>query len=116
MKDFVMDLPGNVAFILDKMKSAGYEAHVVGGSVRDAVLGRERGDYDITTNALPEETKAVFDGYRIIETGIKHGTVTLVLDGEPYEINTVQKVEGVFPPSLDLSLKKLAQNLEVKLK
>ena len=88
MKDFVMDLPGNVAFILDKMKSAGYEAHVVGGSVRDAVLGRERGDYDITTNALPEETKAVFDGYRIIETGIKHGTVTLVLDGEPYEITT----------------------------
>ena len=83
-----MDLPGNVAFILDKMKSAGYEAHVVGGSVRDAVLGRERGDYDITTNALPEETKAVFDGYRIIETGIKHGTVTLVLDGEPYEITT----------------------------
>ena len=88
MKDFVMDLPGNVAFILDKMKSAGYEAHVVGGSVRDAVLGRERGDYDITTNALPEETKAVFDGYRIIETGIKHGTVTLVLDSEPYEITT----------------------------
>ena len=88
MKDFVMDLPGNVAFILDKMKNAGYEAHVVGGSVRDAVLGRERGDYDITTNALPEETKAVFDGYRIIETGIKHGTVTLVLDGEPYEITT----------------------------
>ena len=88
MKDFVMDLPGNVAFILDKMKSAGYEAHIVGGSVRDAVLGRERGDYDITTNALPEETKAVFDGYRIIETGIKHGTVTLVLDSEPYEITT----------------------------
>ena len=88
MKDFVMDLPNNVALILDKMKSSGYEAHVVGGSVRDAVIGRERGDYDITTNALPDETKAVFDGYRIIETGIKHGTVTLIIDGEPYEITT----------------------------
>ena len=93
MRDFVMELPKNVSFILDRMKSCGYEAHVVGGAVRDAAIGRERGDYDITTNALPEETKAVFDGYRIIETGIKHGTVTLLLDGEPYEITTY-RVDG----------------------
>ena len=93
MKDFVMQLPRDVEFILGKMKTSGFAAHVVGGSVRDAVIGRSHGDYDITTNALPEQTKAVFDGYRIIETGIKHGTVTLLLDGEPYEITTY-RVDG----------------------
>ena len=93
MMDFYMDLPESVEFILKRMKDSGYEAYAVGGAVRDAVIGRERGDYDITTNALPEETKAVFDGYRIIETGIKHGTVTLLLDGEPYEITTY-RVDG----------------------
>lgn len=93
MKDFYMDLPENVELILAKLKESGYEAYAVGGAVRDAVIGRERGDYDITTSALPEQTKAVFDGYRIIETGIKHGTVTLLLDGEPYEITTY-RVDG----------------------
>ena len=93
MMDFYMDLPESVELILKKMKDSGYEAYAVGGAVRDAVIGRERGDYDITTNALPEETKAVFDGYRIIETGIKHGTVTLLLDGEPYEITTY-RIDG----------------------
>lgn len=93
MSDFVMELPPHVEFILAEMKKNGYSAHIVGGSVRDAVIGRERSDFDITTNALPEQTKAVFEGYRIIETGIKHGTVTLVLDGEPYEITTY-RVDG----------------------
>lgn len=93
MSKFMMELPRHVEFILDKIKGSGYVAHVVGGSVRDAVIGRERGDFDITTNALPEETKAVFIGYRIIETGIKHGTVTIVLDGEQYEITTY-RVDG----------------------
>ena len=93
MSDFKMQLPGDVLFIIDRMNKSGYSAHVVGGSVRDSLIGRELGDFDITTSALPEETKAVFDGYRIVDTGIKHGTVTLVLDGVPYEITTY-RVDG----------------------
>ena len=93
MGEFVMRLPDDVAFILDTMKNAGFSAHVVGGSVRDSLIGRELGDFDITTNALPEQTKAVFNDYRTVDTGIKHGTVTLVLNGIPYEITTY-RVDG----------------------
>ena len=93
MSEFVMQLPHDVLFIIEKMNEAGFSAHVVGGSVRDALIGRECGDIDITTNALPEETKKVFAGYRIIETGIKHGTVTIVLGTDQYEITTY-RVDG----------------------
>lgn len=81
-------IPKNAAAILEKLESAGYESYVVGGCVRDALLGREPNDWDICTAARPEETKRVFRGERIIETGLQHGTVTVVLGGEPYEITT----------------------------
>lgn len=81
-------LPTDVEYILSTLEASGYRADIVGGSVRDFLLGKDPGDYDITTSALPEEVKATFAGERIIETGIKHGTVTLVLSGTPYEITT----------------------------
>ena len=93
MSEFNMKLPRDVLFILDKMKESGYSAHVVGGSVRDSLIGRPLGDFDITTNATPDQTKAVFEDYKTVDTGIKHGTVTLVLDGIPYEITTY-RVDG----------------------
>lgn len=93
MSEFNMKLPHDVLFILDKMKESGYSAHVVGGSVRDSLIGRPLGDFDITTNATPDQTKAVFEDYKTVDTGIKHGTVTLVLDGIPYEITTY-RVDG----------------------
>lgn len=93
MCDFKMNLPSDVAFILDRMNKSGFSAHVVGGSVRDSLIGRELGDFDITTNALPHETKEVFKDMRTVDTGIKHGTVTLVLNGVPYEITTY-RVDG----------------------
>lgn len=93
MPDFKMTLSEDVLFILGRMRERGYEAHVVGGSVRDSYLGREMGDVDIATSALPEETKAVFSDLKTVDTGIKHGTVTLVLDGTPYEITTY-RVDG----------------------
>lgn len=68
---------------LEMLRAAGYEAWIVGGCVRDFLLGLSPKDYDITTSALPEETKAVFQGLPVIETGIRHGTVTVVLEGEP---------------------------------
>lgn len=88
-----MYLPSDVVFIIERMRSYGYSAHVVGGSVRDSLIGRELGDFDITTDALPEQTKAVFSDYKTVDTGIRHGTVTLVLRGEPYEITTY-RVDG----------------------
>jgi tRNA nucleotidyltransferase (CCA-adding enzyme) len=86
-------LPSDVIFIIDRMHSCGYSAHVVGGSVRDSLIGRELEDFDITTDALPEQTKAVFSDYRTVDTGIRHGTVTLVLNAQPYEITTY-RVDG----------------------
>jgi tRNA nucleotidyltransferase (CCA-adding enzyme) len=90
---FEMKLPSDVTFIIERMNAHGYCAHVVGGSVRDSLIGRELGDFDITTNALPEQTKAVFSDHKTVDTGIKHGTVTLVLGGVPYEITTY-RIDG----------------------
>ena len=78
---------------LDLLRAAGHEAWIVGGCVRDHLLGITPKDYDITTSALPEETKAVFQEYSVIETGIRHGTVTVLLDEEPLEITTY-RVDG----------------------
>ena len=73
-----------------------YEAYAVGGCVRDALMGKEPHDYDITTSALPEEVKGIFsDNYRVIETGIKHGTVTVISDGHPIEITTY-RIDGEY--------------------
>ncbi len=81
-------LPRDVEYIISSLEAAGYRADIVGGSVRDFLLGKAPGDYDITTSALPDEVKEVFSAERTIDTGIKHGTVTLILDSVPYEITT----------------------------
>jgi len=82
--------------LIEALETAGYEAYYVGGCVRDAIMGREGGDIDITTSATPEEVKAVFDSRRVIETGIKHGTVTVLdEDGVPFEITTF-RTEGTY--------------------
>lgn len=93
MSEFNMRLPDSVSFIIDRMRSCGFSARVVGGSVRDSLIGRPLGDFDITTDATPDQTKAVFSDYKTVDTGIKHGTVTLVIDGVPYEITTY-RVDG----------------------
>lgn len=86
-------LPPQVEFALNKLHSAGYEAFIVGGCVRDILRGETPSDYDITTSAEPEQTKAVFKGERIIETGLKHGTVTLLKEDTPLEITTY-RIDG----------------------
>ncbi len=78
----------NTEYIISSLESAGFTAYAVGGCVRDMLLGREVNDYDITTSALPTETKEVFKNYTVIETGIKHGTVSVIIDHKPYEITT----------------------------
>lgn len=88
-------LPKSVEFILDKIHAAGYEAFVVGGPVRDMLRGVTPSDYDITTSARPEETKKIFADMKTVDTGIQHGTVTLVLDSLPYEITTY-RIDGEY--------------------
>ena len=80
---------------LEMLKNAGYEAYLVGGCVRDSVMGRKFNDYDITTSALPQETKDVFKDYKTIETGIKHGTVTVLINYFPLEITTF-RIDGEY--------------------
>jgi len=88
-------IPAPVLFALDRLHGAGYHAYVVGGCVRDFLMGRTPGDYDVTTSAKPEQTLAVFAGCRVVETGLQHGTVTLVHDGMNIEITTY-RVDGVY--------------------
>lgn len=83
-----LDLPEFVVRVIDRLEACGYEAYAVGGCVRDMIMGRVPNDYDVTTNALPEETKRCFDGWRVIETGIKHGTVTVISEGNNIEVTT----------------------------
>ena len=89
----MMTLPEQVHMALDRLEAAGWEAFVVGGAVRDALRGCAAGDWDITTNAEPEQVERVFSGERLIETGLRHGTVTVLLDGLPLEITTY-RVDG----------------------
>ncbi len=83
-----MDMPKNVDTAINLLQSAGFEAYAVGGCVRDSLLGKTPNDWDITTSAKPENMKSVFADFHCIDTGIKHGTVTVVIDGEPLEITT----------------------------
>lgn len=81
----------SVKYLLDRLTARGYEAYTVGGCVRDTLLGRVPGDWDICTSAMPEETEACFSDLRVIETGLKHGTVTVLLGKVPYEITTFRR-------------------------
>ena len=81
-------LPDDVRMILNRFLENGYEAFIVGGCVRDSLLGDEPKDYDITTNALPTQVEQLFSDLKVIETGIRHGTVTVIINKEPYEITT----------------------------
>jgi tRNA nucleotidyltransferase (CCA-adding enzyme) len=88
-------IPENVQKIIDIFYSNGYEAFIVGGCVRDSILDKDPNDYDITTNATPEEVIKIFNKYKTIPTGIKHGTITLIIDNESYEITTY-RIEGKY--------------------
>ena len=84
-------LPKNVKTIIEILEKNGYEAYIVGGCVRDELLGRKPKDYDIATSAVPEQTKRCLGDFKIIETGIQHGTVTVIINGESFEVTTFRK-------------------------
>ena len=81
-------VPAHVHRLLAALRAAGHEAYPVGGCVRDSLLGKEPADWDLCTGALPGEVERVLAGYRIIETGVRHGTVTALTEGGPVEITT----------------------------
>ena len=81
-------LPHDAYRLLQTLRAAGHSAYVVGGCVRDSLLGRLPGDWDICTSARPDEMKALFHDQRLILTGEKHGTVAVILHGRPYEMTT----------------------------
>ena len=93
MKIFDIRLPEKVNTIIITLQNAGFEAYVVGGCVRDSILGRQPEDWDITTSATPGETKALFE--KTFDTGIKHGTVTILLDREGFEVTTY-RIDGKY--------------------
>lgn len=91
-----MIVPKQIEEILGKLEDAGYEAYIVGGCVRDEIMGKTAHDYDITTSAEPSETERVFSDCRVIETGLKHGTVVVLYKGLSVEITTF-RVDGDYP-------------------
>ena len=84
-------LPDKVKTIIDRFEDEGFEAYIVGGCVRDSVLGKTPNDWDITTNAKPEQIKALFG--RTLDIGIKHGTVVVMMGGEGFEVTTY-RIDG----------------------
>lgn len=107
-------IPEDVCFILNRLCERGYTAHIVGGCVRDMLIGIPPTDYDITTSATPEEVKEVFSELRIIDTGLKHGTVTLLYRGQPYEITTY-RTEGAYTDNRHPDSVSFTRNLSLDL-
>ena len=93
MSGLKITLPAPCAFILSRLHENGFEAYAVGGCVRDSLLHKTPHDWDITTAAKPEKIIALFSDIPVLETGLKHGTVTLLIDHEPYEVTTF-RVDG----------------------
>ena len=87
-------LPAHAARAIEQLEGAGFETWAVGGCVRDSLRGATPHDWDLCTAARPEQMKAVFAGKRVLETGLKHGTLTLLTDGGPLEITTFRADGG----------------------
>lgn len=88
-------LPKNVKTIIKILNTHNYEAFIVGGCVRDSVIGLTPHDWDICTNAKPEEIKKCFENFNTFDSGIKHGTISVVLDGEVFEVTTY-RIDGTY--------------------
>ena len=108
-----IDIPDKVDYIINKLIEHGYEAYAVGGCVRDSILGRIPGDWDITTSASPYEVKEIFR--RTIDTGIQHGTVTIMIDKEGFEVTTY-RLDGEYEDNRHPKQVEFTKSLEEDLK
>ena len=87
-------LPRDVCLVIERFYNSGYKCHIVGGSVRDILMGKKPDDYDMTTDADPKTVKALFCDCKTVDTGIKHGTVTVIYGTRPIEITTYRTESG----------------------
>ena len=94
-KTIAIPLPPPVTFVMERLEAAGFHAYAVGGCVRDHLMGRIPGDYDVTTDARPEDMQRVFADCRVVETGLRHGTLTVVRDGMNVE-TTTYRIDGAY--------------------
>ncbi len=96
-RKFFMDItiPKQILYIIQRLEEAGYEAYAVGGCVRDTLLNKEPHDWDVTTSALPKQTVSIFKNEKVIETGLRHGTVTVIKDHLPIEVTTY-RIDGLY--------------------
>ena len=92
---FKINIPSDANDLIHTLQNHGHSAYVVGGCVRDSILGRIPNDWDICTSATPSEMLEIFKDKRVIETGLQHGTITVVVNGESYEVTTY-RVDGVY--------------------
>lgn len=91
----MIQIPEHALTVVERLERYGYEAYVVGGCVRDSLLGRSPKDWDVCTNALPEEVLRVFKRFHVIKTGLQHGTVTVMVSHQPVEVTTF-RIDGVY--------------------
>ena len=90
-----MFLPQPVRDVISRLQDSGFSAYAVGGCVRDSLMGRTPGDYDVTTSARPDDMRRCFADWRVVETGLRHGTVTVVRGGMQIE-TTAYRIDGVY--------------------
>ncbi len=90
-----LDVPAHARSVLERLDAHGYESYVVGGCVRDSLMGREPKDWDVCTNASPQEVLSVFRRFHVIKTGLQHGTVTVMSEHQPVEVTTF-RLDGCY--------------------
>lgn len=93
-----INIPSNANELIHTLQNHGHSAYVVGGCVRDSIIGRSIHDWDICTSATPSEMLEIFKDKKVIETGLQHGTITVVVNGEPYELTTF-RIDGNYSDS-----------------
>ena len=108
-----IEMPRDVEWIIGKIREHGFEAFAVGGCVRDTLLGREPGDWDITTSAKPEEVKRIFG--KTVDTGLQHGTVTIIKNRNGYEVTTY-RIDGEYHDGRHPESVEFTSNLKEDLK
>lgn len=114
MRDTGIVMPQPVCEILDILEKNGCEAFIVGGCVRDSIMGRSPNDWDITTNAAPDRVKAIFaaeNGFHTVDTGIQHGTVTVIKEHIGYEVTTY-RIDGEYSDNRHPDSVLFTQNIE----